>query len=335
MAQVKWIPAVLGELTPRGTSCHLCPHQCTLGPGQVGVCKVRRGAPGGGLETATFASSVLHIDAVERKPFFHYRPGTPTVTLAAPGCSFRCDYCVNFRISQYGRDDESSWNAVPVEPAGVVERAAAIGGCVALSYAEPSLAPELTLELARRGRDVGVEVIWKSNGFLTPQAIALCAPAVAAVNIDVKGVDEESHRRLTGGSVRPVLDAISSFREHGTWVEVSTPIIPGVTEAARVADVLAAISTEIPWHLVRFTPAYRMRGHNPTHPRAIEEAVDAGRAAGLKYVYVERALGDDGRMTRCPACDSPVVERGVWSLRENRLDSGQCPECGTGLEGRW
>ncbi len=158
-----------------------------LDPGQVGVCKVRRGSAGGGLETATFASSVTHIDAMERKPFFHYRPGTPTITLAAPGCSFRCDYCVNFRISQYGRDDESVWNVHPVEADEIVARAAAMGGAVALSYTEPSLAPELTLELARHGRDVGVEVVWKSNGFLTLEAIALCAPAVAAVNIDVKG----------------------------------------------------------------------------------------------------------------------------------------------------
>jgi len=295
---------------------------------------VRRGAVGG-LETATFATSVAHVDAVERKPFFHFRPGSSTVTIAAPGCSFRCDYCVNFRISQYGRDDESEWHAVEAEPARIVDRAAAIGGCVALSYTEPSLAPELTLELARYGRAAGVPIVWKSNGFLTPEAIAVCAPAVAAVNIDVKGVDEESHRRLTGGSVRPVLEAIRSFREHGTWVEVSTPIIPGVTEPAAVAAELAAISSDIPWHLVRFTPAYRMRDHDPTHPETIAEAVAAGRAAGLNYVYVERALGDDGRTTRCPSCHSPVVDRGVWSLRENRLDAGRCPECGIVIEGRW
>ncbi len=306
-----------------------------LDPGQVGVCKVRRGSAGGGLETATFASSVTHIDAMERKPFFHYRPGTPTITLAAPGCSFRCDYCVNFRISQYGRDDESVWNVHPVEADEIVARAAAMGGAVALSYTEPSLAPELTLELARHGRDVGVEVVWKSNGFLTLEAIALCAPAVAAVNIDVKGVDEESHRRLTGASSRPVIEAIRAFREHGTWVEVSTPLIPGVTDPERIAAVLAGISRDIPWHLVRFTPAYRMRDQDPTTPQALAKAADAGRAAGLRYVYVERALGAAGRTTWCPSCQASVLRRGVWSLAENRLEAGHCPDCGTFLEGRW
>lgn len=323
-------------MTERGTRCGLCPHGCVLDPGQAGVCKVRRGAPSGdGVETATFASAVRHVDAVERKPLFHYRPGAPTVTLAAPGCSFRCDYCVNFRISQYGRDDESTWHADPVDTGDVVGQAAALGGCVALSYTEPSLAPELTLELARRGRDVGVDVVWKSNGFLTADAVELCAPAVAAVNIDLKGVAERSHRRLTGGAVRPVIDAIRSFREHGTWVEVSTPIIPGVTDPERVAAVVAGIDTDIPWHLVRFTPAYRMQADDPTHPDAISDAVAAGTAAGLKYVYVERALGDAGRVTRCPSCGAAVVSRGVWSLTENRLRDGCCPECGHGVAGRW
>jgi pyruvate formate lyase activating enzyme len=333
---VRWVPGLLGEVTPRGTRCGLCPHHCVLDPGQVGACQVRRGAAGGGLETATFgSSSVVHVDQVERKPLYHYRPGTPTVTLAAPGCSFRCDYCVNFRISQYGRDSEAAWDAQPVDPAEIVARAAALGGSVALSYTEPSLAPEMTLELARHGRDHGVEVVWKSNGFMTRAAVALCAPALAAVNIDVKGVDEESHRRLTGGSPGPVLDTIRAFREHGTWVEVATPLIPGVTDPERVSAALAGISPDIPWHLVRFTPAYRMRDRDPTAPGALARAAEAGRAAGLRYVYVERALGAAGRATRCPACQACVVSREVWSLGESRLRDGCCPDCGARIEGRW
>src|SRR5262249_3448673 len=151
------------------------------------------------------------------------------------------------------------------------------------------------LELSRHGRDAGVEVVWKSNGFLTPEAVALCAPAVAAVNIDVKGVDERSHRRLTGAPAAPVLAAIRALREHGTWVEASTPLIPGVTDPERIAAALVTISADIPWHLVRFTPAYRMREEDPTPPEALAAAAEAGRAAGLRYVYVERALGPAGR----------------------------------------
>lgn len=330
-----WVPGVLAVPTARGALCEVCPHSCVLQPGQAGACKVRRGAAGGGIETATFATSVVHVDTVERKPFFHYRPGIPAVTLAAPGCSFRCDYCINARISQYGRDDEAVWDARPVDVAAVIDRAAGLGGCVAVSYTEPSLAPEMTLALARAGRPRGVDVVWKSNGFLTEAAIALCAPAVAAVNIDVKSTDERAHRRLTGAPVGPVLAAIEAFRAYGTWVEVSVPVIPGITDPAAVARAVAAISPDIPLHLVRFTPAYRMGGTDPTSPDQLVAAVAAARAAGVRHVYVERALGGDGRVTRCPSCASPVVTRGIWSLESNRLDDGHCPDCGAGLEGRW
>jgi pyruvate formate lyase activating enzyme len=332
---MRWTPALLGEATARGTRCRLCPHACVLDAGQVGACKVRRGGPEGGLETATFASSVMHVDAVERKPFFHYRPGTQTVTLAAPGCSFRCDYCINFRLSQYGRDDESAWGADAVDVDGVLAKAASLGGSVALSYSEPSLAPELTLELASRGRAEGVEVVWKSNGFLTPEAVALCAPAVAAVNIDLKSADEVAHRRLTGGSVKPVIEAIKAFVAHGTWVEISTPLIPDVTDPAPIAEIIAEIGTYIPWHLVRFSPAYRMGAHVPTPPVDLAAAAAVGRSAGLKYIYVERALGAEGRDTRCPYCQTIVVRRGIWSFEESLLALGDCPQCGAAVEGRW
>ncbi|MGS2640165.1 radical SAM protein [Streptosporangium sp. G12] len=330
----RWIPAVLGESTARGIRCRLCPHHCVVKQGQVGACKVRRGGPDG-LETATFATTVVHVDAVERKPFFHYRPGIPSVTLAAPGCSFRCGYCVNFRISQYGRDDRAVWEAREVDPREIVTRAAGLGGCVALSYTEPSLALELTLELARHGREQGVEVVWKSNGFLTPEAVELAAPALAAVNIDLKGVDEESHHRLTGGSVRPVIDTIRAFRDLGVWVEVSTPLIPGVSAPEPIAEVIAGIDAGIPWHPMRFSPAYQMADERPTSPGELADAVAAGQAAGLRHVYVERALGAEGRATRCPGCQSVVVSREIWSLTENRLEEGHCPDCGTALEGRW
>jgi len=325
---------MLWETTAQGQRCGLCPHKCVLRPGSLGACRVRRGGVVG-METATYATSVLHQDAVERKPFYHYRPGTIAVSLAAPGCSFRCDYCVNFRISQFGRDGAAVWTAKEVDPWAVVERARKLNGCVALSYTEPSLAIELTHDLARVGRAVGVEVIWKTNGFLTPAAVESAAQALAAVNIDVKTVNRRAHRRLTGGDVRPVLDAIEGFRDRDVWVEVSTPMIPGLFDAREIAEAIAEIDPAIPWHLLRYTPAYRMNQLAPTAPQEIADAVAVGRAVGLKYVYVERALGAEGRSTCCPRCRGLLIERGVWSTRENRLDSGRCPYCGCEIEGRW
>ncbi len=335
---MQWTPAVLHRPQRGRVQCLLCPFRCALQDGETGLCGVRRRS-GDRLETATFASSVRHWDAVERKPLYHYRPGTPCLTLAAPGCTFACDYCINHRMSQYGRADSVRWDAEPVDPAEVTGEAAGRSGCVAISYTEPSLAIELTAALAEAGRPLGVEVVWKSNGFLTAEAVELAARHVAAVNVDVKTLDERDHRELTGARPGPVLDALTGLRERGVWLEVSTPLIPGLTAGPGtlrpIARALAALDPAIPWHLVRATPAHRRTGHAPTPVADLEAGVRIGHEEGLRHVYVERALGADGRATRCARCRSTVVARDVWALGENVLEDGRCPRCGAEVEGRW
>lgn len=335
---MRWQPAVLYRPDGDQLRCTLCPYRCSLRDGAIGICNVRRRHENR-METATFATSVVHSQAVERKPLYHYRPGHLAVTLAAPGCTFRCDYCVNFRISQYGRAGGAEWSAEPVSPPEVVATAAEQSACVALSYTEPSLAMELTVALAECGAAHGVEVVWKSNGFLTPEAVDLVAPNLAAVNIDLKGVDEAAHRRITRAPVAPVLSTIRRLREHGVWVEVSTPLIPRLSttdrQVAEIAAAIAGIDPAIPWHLLRFTPTFRMRDEQPTSPAALATARRIGLAEGLRYVYVERALGPAARATRCPHCGSEVITRDIWALRENRLQDSRCPDCDHALEGRW
>src|SRR5437879_5463299 len=217
-----WHDAVLYERMPpsdRGQTdgrlrCLLCPFGCALADGQRGRCHVRM-RRGNQLVTSTFASAVAHLDAIERKPFYHFRPGTRALTLAPGGCTFTCDYCVNHRVSQLGRDAAALVDAEPVDAGALVREAASHGACVALSYSEPSLAPELTLALAEAGHAVGVDVVWKTNGFLTRHATDLIGPHLAAANVDVKAADDRDHRRLTGAPVAPVIETISRLREHG------------------------------------------------------------------------------------------------------------------------
>jgi pyruvate formate lyase activating enzyme len=290
---------------------------------------------GGTLQTATYTAPVAHLTPIERKPFYHVRPGASVLTVAGPGCSFRCDYCINFRLSQYGRDDAAPWLGEVARPAELAAQAASAGALLGMSYAEPSLAPELTLDLAAHG----VPVVWKSNGYVTPEAIAVVAPALLAVNIDIKAADEAAHRRLTGASLGPVWDAIEEFRAAGVWVEVSTPLIPGTSASpgslTAIAARIASIDANIPWHLLRFTPDYRMRRAAPTPPSALERARSIGHAAGLAFVYVERALGPPGRNTSCPRCGTRLVDRGVWSMVHNDIRDGLCPGCGYSVPGRW
>jgi pyruvate formate lyase activating enzyme len=208
-----------------------------------------------------------------------------------------------------------------------------------MSYSEPSLAVELALDIAEHAQPRGVRVLWKSNGFMTARAVDLVSPVLDAVNIDVKAARERDHRRVTGASLMPVWDSIERLRSAGVWVEVSTPLVPGAaTSAAQLRSIalrLAGIDRDIPWHVLRFTPDFRMQHERPTAPATLATAVEIGHEAGLRFVYVERALGDAGRATDCPGCGERAVERGIWETRSSRIVAGACPACGTSIAGRW
>lgn len=334
-----WTPALLGAPKDGGVACRLCPFRCVLPEGRTGICGVRRNHAGQ-LQTATRSVAVAHVDPVERRPFFHVLPGSRVLTVAGPGCTFRCTYCINHRLSQYGRDPANRWYGEPADAAGLVDRARQAGAAaLGMSYTEPSLAVELALDLAKAARPSGIRLLWKSNGFLTAQAVDLVAPALTAVNIDVKANDDDAHRRLTGAPLGPVLDAIERLRAAGVWIEISTPLIPGASDQPRqlagIAARIAGIDPDIPWHLARFSPDYRLTDHPPTPPAALAQAVAIGREAGLRYVYVERALGPRGRRTCCPACGHMLVEREVWALARLSLADGACPACRAAIPGVW
>jgi pyruvate formate lyase activating enzyme len=334
-----WRPALLGTPTDGGSvRCELCPFRCVLPAGRTGICAVRRNTRGQ-LETATESVAVAHLDAVERKPFYHFRPGSRVLTVASPGCTFRCTYCVNHRLSQYGREPTSPWTGRPTDPADLVAHAEAQNAAIGMSYSEPSLAPELTLGLARLIESRDIPLIWKSNGFLTARAVDLVSPVLSAVNIDVKAATDADHRRLTGASLEPVLATLRRFSDAGVWVEVSTPLIPGTAttteQLTMIAHLIAAVSPDVPWHLMRFTPDHRLMDAPPTTPSALAEAVAIGRSAGLRFVYVERALGPGGRRTDCPGCGHPLIHRDIWQLRENLISGGRCPSCGLAVPGIW
>ena len=335
---LEWQPAGFYRSQGDVLLCILCPHACVLADGETGRCQVRR-RHGSRLETATFATSVRHLDTIERKPFYHYRPGRKVLTLAAPGYSFTCLYCQNYRLSQFGRTPAAPWRAEPVEVATVIAEAVEKNAALALSYSEPSLAAELTLALAAAGRSHGVEIVWKTNGFLTAEALAQIGPWLAAVNVDLKAVDEHKHKALTGAPVGPVLEVIAGFIAAGVWVEISTPLIPKFNADSNslrnIAATVRELGPQIPWHLLRFTPEYRLRRAKPTPPEVLNAARVIAREAGLHYVYVERACGPAARNTFCPQCGEEVVRRDIWATRAVFLVDGACPQCGFAIPGRW
>lgn len=335
---MEWRAAEFYQVNGAALTCTLCPHACTLADGDRGRCQVRR-RRGDVLETATFATSVVHVQPIERKPLYHFRPGSRVVTVAAPGCTFACTYCQNFRLSQLGRSAEAVWSARPLTPEELVTTAATERAAIAFSYAEPVLAAELTLASAVLARDAGIDIVWKTNGFVTVEAARRLAPCLSAVNVDLKAAGEAAHRRLTGAPLKPVLDALDTWLGEGVWVEVSTPLIPGVNaddgSIRALAQRVLACGPETPWHLLRFHPDYRLQDALPTHPELLARAAAIAADVGLRHVYVERALGQRARDTRCPSCSATLVRRHIWALAECRLVAGRCPECKAPVAGRW
>lgn len=333
-----WRPAEFAEPAGDRLRCTLCPRLCELADGEIGECRVRR-RNGDGLETMTFATTVRHVDPIERKPLYHFRPGLRVLTLAPAGCTFTCHYCTNYRISQYGRLAELDVEAEPVDPEAIVREAAHQGTAIGLSYSEPILAAELTLALAQIAHPLGVPLIWKSNGYITPEALERLIPCLTAVNIDVKASTDAKHRALTGAPLTPTWDTIRALHRADIWVELSTPVIPNVNadvdSLRAIAESLCRVSRDIPWHLLRFTPDFRLNRLPPTSPDQLREAVRIAREVGLRYVYVERALGPEGRETRCPGCHAPVVRRDIWATVEVSLNGDACPHCGKSILGRW
>ncbi|MDI3285129.1 AmmeMemoRadiSam system radical SAM enzyme [Polyangium sp. 15x6] len=334
----EWRPARFYRTDGVRLTCTLCPFACALADGDRGRCHVRQ-RRGDTMETATYATSVLHAQPIERKPLYHVHPGKTVLTVAAPGCTFACTYCQNFSVSQYGRTNEASWSARPVTARELVAACAEKDALLAFSYTEPILAAELTLDVADLRGDPRPSILWKTNGFVTTTAARLVAPALLAANVDLKTPADASHRKLTAAPLAPVLEALSIWKECGVWLEISTPLIPGLNTDDASLRALAALvfsfGAETPWHLVRFHPDYRLQDAPPTHPDLLRRAVRIARDVGLAHVYVERALGEEGHNTHCAGCGQAVIRRDVWVLAENALVHGKCPHCSQAIPGRW
>ena len=319
--------------------CRLCAHGCTIAPGSRGLCGVRQN-DGGTLYSLSYGRLVARdVDPIEKKPLFHFYPGSRAYSIATVGCNFTCQNCQNHFISQYPRQHDGRLVGDAAEAEEVVEDAVQ-AGCrsVAYTYTEPTIAIEFYLEVMQRAREAGLANVWVSNGFFSRDAADRLLPFLDAINIDLKGITDEFYHRVVGGSVRPVLDSIERVHREGVWVEVTTLLIPGQNDADEelrwTAEAIAGISPSIPWHLSRFFPAFRLMQHPPTPVETLERARRIGRDVGLHYVYLGNVPGE-GEETHCPSCGAVVVRRAGYFVWENRLSGGTCPSCGAPVDGVW
>ena len=323
-------------------SCHLCPHDCVIKTGGTGVCGVRKNA-GGTLFSMNYGKVVaIHNDPVEKKPLFHFLPGSRTLSFAAAGCNLRCMHCQNWSISQWPRD-KKGWVELPGDdvPAVNIAEAAAEAGSASISYTytEPTIYIEYALDVMKEAKKRGLKNIFVTNGYMSGGCVQMISPLLDAANVDLKSSSDEFYKNICGGRVGPVMETIKLLWKAGVWVEVTTLLIPGRNDSNEdiqtVADFLAGISKDIPWHVSMFHPDYKLTDAPRTPAETLIKAMKIGKKAGLKFVYAGNILMEGCEDTRCPKCGKTVVERSGFSVVKNELSGGRCPQCKNEIPGRW
>ncbi len=319
--------------------CGLCPHGCRLREGQCGRCGVRQ-ARGGELHSLNDGIlAAASADPVEKKPLYHFLPGSMIFSVAAPGCNFTCAQCQNWQLS----DDPRRTGRIDGERATAAEVVAAArrSDCpsLAYTYSEPTVWFEYLLAMARGAREAGLRNAVVSNAYISAAPRAELLPLLDAANYDLKSFRDDTYRRVYGGTLAPVLETIAAAVAAGVWVEVTTLVIPTVNdsddELRAIAQWLAALSVDIPWHVSAFYPTHRLTEVPFTPPATLQRARAVGLAAGLRSVYTGNVADAAGSTTVCPACGAAVVVRDGFRVTDLRLRDGKCAACGATIAGVW
>jgi pyruvate formate lyase activating enzyme len=318
--------------------CALCPHRCILAEGERGLCRVRENR-GGRLYTFAYGNPcAIHVDPVEKKPFFHFLPGAAAFSLATAGCSLRCKYCQNYTISQR-RPEETRNEDAP--PQAVVAATAQSGApVVAYTYSEPMVFYEYMLDTARLARRAGLRNVVVSAGYVNPEPLRALCRAVDAIKIDLKGYNDGFYRQVCGGTLAPVLESIRVIHEMGVHLEIVNLVVPTLNDdldelRALAAWVLETIGPDVPLHFSRFHPDYQLTNLPPTPIETLEAARQAALDAGLHYVYLGNVPGHEGNHTYCPHCGHMVVQRAGMSTAAMHIVDGRCATCGAPIAGVW
>lgn len=326
-------------LKDKKVRCNLCNHRCVIRNGDRGICKVREN-DGGKLNTLVFGKLIArHIDPIEKKPLFHFFPGTPSYSIATVGCNFTCDFCQNSDIAQMPRDHGGMIRGDPCTPEAVVADAER-SQCrsIAYTYTEPTVYFEFAYETARLAHERGIHNVFVTNGYMTPEAIQMIHPYLDAANVDLKAFNEDFYRSYCGAQLAPVKETLILMKTLDIFVEVTTLLIPGLNDDPGELEGLAAfiegsLGPDTPWHISRFHPTYRLTDRPPTAIDTLVMARDIGIAAGLRYVYTGNVPGDNGENTFCYACGQMLIDRWGFDVRDYRIDNGRCNKCGVQIDG--
>ncbi|MFC2159588.1 AmmeMemoRadiSam system radical SAM enzyme [Actinomycetota bacterium] len=324
------------KLNDMRVRCDLCNHRCIIEDGDKGKCCVRENSKGK-LYTLVYRKLISeNIDPIEKKPLFHFHPGSYSLSIATVGCNFKCFFCQNHQISQSPCESERI-DGRDITPAEIVEHAVKYNcSSISYTYTEPTIFFEYAYDIAKLAGSHDLKNIFISNGFMTRECLDMIGPFLDAANIDLKSFSEKTYKEKIGGRLKPVLDNIVAMKEKGIWIEVTTLIIPeinnSVQELKSIAEFLADVDKSIPWHISAYHPQYKSE-LPATGFNMIENTIEIGKKAGLKYVYGGNIKDSRYENTICAKCGEIILERSGFSIINKYIENGRCGKCGEILDG--
>ena len=324
------------KLNDMKVRCDLCSHRCKIEDGEKGKCCVRENSSGK-LYTLVYRKLISeNIDPIEKKPLFHFPPGSYSLSVATVGCNFKCFFCQNHQISQ-SPCESGSIDGRDIAPGEIVEYAVKYNcSSISYTYTEPTIFFEYAYDIAKLASNSNLKNIFVSNGFMTKESLDMIEPFLDAANIDLKSFSDKTYKEKIGGRLKPVLDNIVAMKEKGIWVEVTTLIIPEINntvqELKSIAEFLADVDRSIPWHISAYHPQYKAE-LPATGIDMIESTIEIGKKAGLKYVYGGNIIDNRYENTVCTKCREIILERSGFTIINNNMENGGCNKCGEMVEG--
>jgi len=325
------------KLEEEKVRCNLCPHFCQIANGKRGICRVRENREGI-LYSLVYEKVVSSaIDPIEKKPLYHFYPGSNAFSLATAGCNFRCLNCQNNSISQLPRERKE----IPGEelsPQSIVLQAKRYNcPIIAYTYTEPTIFFEYAYDTSKLAQKEGIKNVFVTNGYISEEALRKISPYLDAANVDLKSFSEDFYKKICGGHLAPVLNTLKLMKKLGIWLEVTTLIIPTLNdsekELKKIAEFIVNLGKEVPWHLSRFYPTYRLNKLPPTPLELIYRGREIGLRAGLRYVYTGNIPGDKGENTYCYRCGKLLIQRYGYRIEKFDIEEGRCKYCQTEIDG--
>ncbi|MDD5040265.1 MAG: AmmeMemoRadiSam system radical SAM enzyme [Patescibacteria group bacterium] len=325
----------------RSVRCSVCSHRCTIQPGKRGVCGVRENRSGK-LYLLVYGKAISEaIDPIEKKPFFHFLPGSRSLSIATVGCNFRCDNCQNWQISQASKgsgytDLEILGDDLPPEK---VVRDAIENKCesVSYTYTEPTIWMDYALDCMKLAKKAGLRNCWVSNGYMSDETLDCIIPYLDAINVDLKFFDTKKYQRVCGGSLEPIVKNLKTLKQRGIWVEITTLSIPTLSDGpgmfrAMAKFIKSELGEETPWHISAFSPdiSYKLKSLPATSAETLQRAYEIGKKVGLRYVYTGNIPGLESENTYCSVCNTLCIQRYGYRIIRRDVD-GICPNCKTSI----